>query len=242
MASKITVKTPKIIVPGRRSYLGWLWLLLLGAGFAGGWYAHVEFGHVEQVTVDSHLVAQVEAQKQEIASLQQEREQTGQQLIELRRASQIDKETMEKIKVEVKQYQDERMKLEEELTLLRGLVTNSKKSGLLIRDLRLEKGEGRRAFRYHFTVAQVVENQAEIKGVIAFTLEGKKDGKKNSLPLKEATTDKLESLKMRFRHFQDLDGELVLPKGFEPESILIEVQPEGDIPALSRRYDWKVNG
>jgi hypothetical protein len=242
MVPKKIVKTPKIVVPGQRRYLWWLWLILLGGAFAGGWYAHIEYVVMAQTTVDNELVAQLDGQRREIAALKQEREQMGQQLVELRRSSQIDKETMEKIKVEVKQYQDERRKLEEELTLVRGLVASGKKSGLLIRDLRLEKGEGRRAFRYHFTVAQVVEDQQEINGVIALNLEGKRDGKAQTLPLKEVTADKRDSLKMRFRHFQDLDGELVLPKGFEPATLRIELQPEGDVPKLSRSYDWVVNG
>jgi len=241
MVPKKTVKTPKIVIPGRRRYLWWFWLILLGGAFAGGWYAHIEFGTVVQATVDNHLADQVEAKQREIVALQKEREQLGQQITELRRSSQIDKEAMEKIKVEVKQYQDERMKQEEELTLLRGLVAGSKKTGLLIRDLRLEKTDARRGFRYHFTVAQVKDDQNEINGNIAITFEGKKDGKGRNLPLKEVSPDKQDTLKMRFRHFQDLEGEIALPKGFEPETLLIEVQPEGDIPALSRRYDWAVN-
>jgi len=57
------------------------------------------------------------------------------------------------------------------------------------------------------------------------------------------TADKLDRIKMRFRHFQDIEGTLKLPKGFDPKSILIKVEPVSKrLSPFKKQFNWLIAG
>ena len=68
---------------------------------------------------------------------------------------------------------------------------------------------------------------------------GQKDGKSQELGLKELTAGERTSLKMRFKHFQNVEGRLSLPEAFEPQSLIIEVKPKTkNAKPIEQEFDW----
>jgi hypothetical protein len=61
------------------------------------------------------------------------------------------------------------------------------------------------------------------------------------LPLTEIGEDASYPLKFRFRYFQDLTGVISLPRGFEPERIVVRAGKR-NAQALTRTFDWTVAG
>lgn len=242
MATKII--QPKIVQPGSGPrFLAWLLLLALAAGAGAVWYHLDLLLALNRDFEVTNLREAVALQQQQIADLEGERHRLRQQIAALERASQIDREAVRRSKEELQKYQDEHLEFQEELTFLRGLVSNgTAKAGLRVRDFRIESGGEPTSYRYRFTVAQVLKDQETVSGKIFVTLDGKREGKDHSLPLKEITRDKEDSLKVSFKHFQELEGELVLPEGFEPIGVTIDVKPEGEgLAPTSRRYDWTIS-
>lgn len=192
----------------------------------------------------SWLRQKVEDQERQIEKLEEERGELRRQVAELERRNQIDEEAVDRAREELKSFQSERLKLEEEVAFLRGIMSSgSGKQGLRIHDLRLDRLGSENLFRFRFTVSNVRKDTGVTSGRIWVTLEGNQDGKVSTLPLEAVTADKVGSLKMRFRYFQKVDGQIELPQGFQPTAVSIEVRPgSGRQKPVTQRFDWKISG
>jgi hypothetical protein len=66
----------------------------------------------------------------------------------------IDQESLSKLQDQLKADQDERLKMEEELVFLRGMVSSKLGKGVLhLQRLRLQPGKSENSFQYSFTVS-----------------------------------------------------------------------------------------
>jgi len=251
MATKIV--TPKITLPGERtSVVRWLILLaILVGGGAGWWYKDRLLAMIPAGVLPDPMVPELQQtavrQQARIVELEQEVQRLRQELANIQTGDQVNLETVKRVKEEVKRAQDQRLSLQEEIVFLRGLISEGNgKAGIWIRDLQIRKGEDGEGFRYRFTVAAVGKDQegVNMSGSVSIGVEGKLNGESKSLTLKALSNEKVESLKMQFRHFQDFDGELRLPKGFEPSAVVIEAKPEKEdgVQPTSRRFDWLITG
>lgn len=241
-------KTPRIVQPGgRATYLWVLLAILLASGLLVVWWlSGVGFGLTgPRVASDRPvLLARIEQQENKIANLEAERTRLHAQVAAFERAGQIDREAMRQIEEELRVFQDERSKSEEELALLKSIVaTGVKKEGLYIQGFKIEKVAGADSYRYRFTVSQALKSAGTATGWIFIHLEGEENGEEKVISLQEITEEKSEKLKMRFRHFQDIDGLIQLPEGVTPASIVIEIKPTNKkLPPIKKRFDWLVAG
>lgn len=190
------------------------------------------------------LQQEVERQSEVIESLTKDKEALLQRIAKQQQLSQIDREAQSRVQDELKKYQDERLKMEEELVFLRSMVSSRSGSSVLrLQRLRLLPGKDENSFLYSFTVSKVLKDSEYVEGAVFLTLTGELDGKKRILPLKKLTVDKEDSLKMRFKHFQNIEGELFLPSRFVPSSVTIEVKPNGRKYApVKKSFEWVVIG
>jgi hypothetical protein len=50
-------------------------------------------------------------------------------------------------------------------------------------------------------------------------------------------------IRFRFRYFQNIDGELTVPAGFEPRQIKVVAQSSGrNRQRLEKKFDWLLDG
>ncbi len=155
----------------------------------------------------------------------------------------IDLETLSKVQDQLKADQNERLKMEEELVFLRGMVSSKLGKGVLhLQRLRLQPGKGENSFSYSFTISKVSKNPEYLEGSVYITLAGEQGGKKRTLPLKQVSGDEQGKIRMRFKHFQNIEGEFLLPSSFKPSGVTIEVKPEGDkFKPIKKRFKWVVS-
>ncbi len=181
--------------------------------------------------------------KHQIKVLEEERNTLRRELTMVKQAAEIDRESIVSIRDQIKQFQDERLKMEEELAFLRGIVsTTNKKQALRVQNFKLEPGLEDGQYSYRFSISQVINSGIVAKGVIELTVEGLQDGRSTRLSLAQVSEEKLDSIKMRFRFFQNVEGKLQLPKGFVPATIEIDVKPSGDkLEPVKESYNWSPN-
>ena len=190
------------------------------------------------------LQYEIERQNGVVEALKQERTELIQRITKLEQISQIDKESLSRVQDELKIDQNERLKMEEELVFLRSIVSSKSGKGVLhVQRLRLQAGKSENSFLFAFTVSKVLKDPEYIEGEIYLALTGELDGVKRTLPLKEVTRKKQGSLKMRFKHFQKIEGEFLLPGRFKPSGVTIEIKPEGKkFTPVKRSFEWVVIG
>jgi hypothetical protein len=64
-------------------------------------------------------------------------------------------------------------------------------------------------------------------------------GKEKTLFLKDLYIGEQVSDKYKFKYFEDFQGNIGLPEGFEPQEVVVELIPEGNKPKIvEERYSW----
>jgi hypothetical protein len=229
-------RVPKIVAGHERSPL-WLrigfWILLLG-GVA--WLAYQQGGN----GIRQGLARLQSGGQSQVQLLEQERNELKRELTMVKQAAEVDREALLAVRDKIKTMQSERLKLEEELAFLKGIVsTSSKKQVLKIQNFKLEPGLEEQQYVYKFTVSQVINRGSVVSGKIEMTVTGLRGGKTTQLSLDQLTTEKTSSHKMRFRYFQSIEGKIRVPQDFEPATISIDVKPSGGkLAPVSEAYDW----
>lgn len=176
----------------------------------------------------------------QIKALEEERNALRRELTMVKQAAEIDRESIISIRNQIKQFQSERLKMEEELAFLRGIVsTSNKKHALRVQNFKLEPGLESRQYIYRFSVSQVINSGIVAKGVIELSIEGLQNGRSTRLSLAQVSQEQQDQIKMRFRYYQNVEGKLRLPDGFEPATIEINVKPSGSkLEAVKESFDW----
>lgn len=233
MSSKLIIKSHH---PWRyRAKLSALLLLLLVIswgvfeyGFSRAGYDNSSL-HEERVLLNDQL-AEAQKQAQDLRS----------RIAVLERAAQVDKQAYGAVETSQKQTQAEMLELKEEVAFYRGIVAPTETaSGLNIPSLQITEIGEPGVYRFKLVFTQMKSNQRVVKGYAKVVFEGVKDGAQVQLSLKEATKGTLDKLKLRFKYFQNNEGEIVLPNGFLPSRVLVELVPTGKgMTRLKKTFDW----
>lgn len=233
MASKLIIRSHH---PWRqRAKIAAVALVLMLAGWGIFEYGQSSAGFDNDSLHQSHelLQGQVEQEKQANQRLRE-------QIAILQRASQVDKQAYAGVEASLKQVQDEMLELKEEVAFYRGIVAPAEtESGLNIADFKLTSIGEERVFRFKLVLTQLKSNVRVVKGYARVVFEGVKDGAQVQLSLKQVTGGALDKIKLRFKYFQNQEGEVVLPAGFLPSRVLVEVVPSvKGMTRLKKTFDW----
>lgn len=104
-----------------------------------------------------------------------------------------------------------------------------------------KKVNGARLYQYHLVLAHIRGGEEVVKGTYSIAISGKQDGKAASVLHKDVTpAGETVNTAFEVKHYQSLEGNLVFPKGFVPESVRVKVTlASGETPErLAKSYDW----
>jgi hypothetical protein len=165
--------------------------------------------------------------------------QLREQMAVVQRSGQIEHAAYKQVEGTVKGLQDEIAELKSELTFYRGIMAPHDNSrGLHIQRFDLDRNATQHSFHYKLVLTQVLKNDRVIRGRVKLTIEGAKNGKLTELALSDVTHDSVKELSFRFKYFQNLEGDIVLPKGFVPVRVHIDVDPYGRHSSVEKVFDW----
>ena len=128
-----------------------------------------------------------------------------------------------------------------EIAFYRGIVSPADGvAGLRVQDLRLTRANNERAFMVRLVLVQSLKHDRTVSGDVGLFVEGVQDGNDVSYPYSQLLGEQTDSSwPFKFRYFQDFDREIVLPDGFTPESIKIEVRSKTrSISSIEESYSW----
>jgi hypothetical protein len=182
----------------------------------------------------------IERQERLIGVLKKENRELQQRYTKMEHLRGIDQESLSNLYDQLKADQNERLKVEKELAFRKGMVSSDpEKVVLQLQKLRLQPGKEENSFQYAFTVNRALKGTEYLEGFAYLTLTGEQEGKKRSIPFKQVNVDKKDKIKLRFKHFQSIEGEMQLPSGFKPSGVTIEVRPvNGKIKSVKKSYKW----
>ena len=218
--------------------------LLIGAllGSIVAMYLMYEWGRFEggyskfaEIQRRRELNAQIETLKDE-----NERLRAGIASAELDRK--VENKAYADVEKNLADLQAQVLKHREQLTFYRGIVSPEDGiGGLRIQRFQVLPGAAEHHYRLRLVLVQSMRQETVVSGSVVVQLEGVRDNRPVQLPLSEAgaTTRADGQLPFQFRYFQNLEQDIVLPDGFEPRAVNVEVRSARLAP-VRESYPWQV--
>jgi hypothetical protein len=194
--------------------------------------------------IDSQrAIAQYRAQ---IAAERAANDELRRQVAVLETSREIDKATYAQIEASLADLEARIQAQEEELAFYRGIVSpQDGVPGLRVQSVQAESTDQERRYTLRLVLVQAIVHNRRVKGTVTLRLAGLHDGESASFdvaalaPAEEGESTGSTDFAYDFRYFQGLDAEVVLPVGFEPQELHVEIrprEPRGDMTTQS--FDW----
>ncbi|SEA40423.1 DUF6776 family protein [Microbulbifer marinus] len=155
----------------------------------------------------------------------------------------IGEQASEKVRAELVQKESRIAELKQEISFYRGLMAPADGSdGVSIGRFSISQTADVHRYQYKLLVQQSATRHTVVKGNATFTIVGRQDGQPKRYPLSDLSPQvDSESIPLRFKYFQNIEGELQLPEGFEPEGVELSLKSSGRKGFnIEQRYGWLV--
>jgi hypothetical protein len=155
----------------------------------------------------------------------------------------LDRASLEMVRKEITLQKDQIAELEEGVKFYKGLMAPEEiAQGLSLRKIELLATEKSDHFVFRIIAQQAAVKHTTLKGSLSIEVFGRRGEKSISYPLADLS-EGIESnkLTLRFRYFQSIQGELVVPEGFEPEGFIIVAKASSPRKVeLREQFPWDV--
>ena len=159
----------------------------------------------------------------------------------LETSKKIDEEAYSQVEQRMVDLQNKILVQQEDIAFYQGIVADQQ-AGLRLQSLELLAGADELKFSLRLVLAQAMRATQRISGSIELKVAGVQDGKPLTLSLPElgVTAEQRNALAgFSFRYFQNLEIDLILPKGFAPERVMVKLSPKGkQAKSVDKTFDW----
>ena len=210
--------------------------------FVVGVYLVFEFGRIQADYNIADAIEEKQDHNTEIDGLENKIAVLKQEIALLETHRDIDQEAYKVVEADLIDLQRKIQEQRDAIAFYRGIVSPSDGGrGLRVQDFKVRKGKDERQFHMRLVLVQVMQHDRSVKGNVEFSLEGSQDGKARTYSLKDLLpTDAKSNWPFAFRYFQDFDRELILPTGFTPEKVNIEVKSRTkSIASVKQSFLWE---
>ncbi len=165
-----------------------------------------------------------------------------QEVAALKLADEIDLQADVGVQQTILELQTQLARVQEEVQFYKGvMLPKVEDKGLRIERLRVENSGEPNRFKYNLLLTQVVNKYDYVQGDVEINLVGDEDNLGSNLPFGDISTQDQDRIRFRFRYFQNIDGELMLPDGFTPKEVMVVAQSTGrSSQRQERRFTWQV--
>ena len=160
----------------------------------------------------------------------------------LEQSKRIDKAAMTNVDDTIQDLQKEILELKEEVSFYRGIVSpNESNNGIKIASMEVHQvgAAEKRGYRFKLVLTQPRNKKSMVKGNADLSITGLQGSVQKTLSLSDITNRRVRKLDVRFKYFQNIEADIVLPSGFEPTGLIIELNPRGKgLSKIHKNYDW----
>jgi len=210
--------------------------LLVGIG-----YLVFEFGRIEANYNIVDTAHERQAYEDRIDSLEMEIVSLKQEIALLETHRDIDREAYKEVEASLTALQAKIQEQTDAIAFYRGIVSpEDGAAGLKVQDLRLTRGQEERAYNVRLVLVQSLKHDRKVSGDVSLSIAGEQGGAETTYEYPQLLReDEDAAWPFSFRYFQDFDREIVLPDGFTPERITIEVRSKTrSISSIEESYSW----
>lgn len=165
------------------------------------------------------------------------------QLAKGEQAANVDKLAMQDLRVNIQRLRQQISQLEEDVLFYKQITNpEAKNSGLSVSALDLMATAVPDHYRYKIKFEKLGNPGVTVEGYANIAVTGVKDDMDLTLPLSVLSkSSQGENIRLRFRAFQDVEGGITLPYGFEPSRVeILAVTEEPASKTLQKNFSWLV--
>jgi hypothetical protein len=232
-----------IVVPHRPWYRAWRATLCLAVFGAVSWLTY-DYGLDQGLATKVEVAGERDALRSALDGSEATLAEFRQQVADLKLGGRVDTRANEEVRLAVESLQTQIAELNEEIRFYKGvMVPNAEAKGLRVERLDLRQSGVVNRYRYSLMLTQVVDKHEFVRGVVDVSLVGAQLGEARTYTLSELDAEISAEIRFRFRYFQNIDGELVLPADFVPTKMVVVVSPSGrGTNSTERTFAWQVKG
>ena len=224
--------------PGKRLFWLIVGISLITLGTIGG----VAVGYYQiQKTEGSFLIGMKE-QGARVERLSSENLELRRRLTILERSGVLDQKINETGQLTIRSLRDQLATLEQDLTYYRNVVSKqTDHTGLMISDWSLNRINQSDRYRYKLALRQQdADGDTYLNGYVNVDVIGRQGGQTVTYPLNKISEEQVQDdIKLRFKFFQYIDGELTLPEDFLPDHVRIVATETAPVSkTIDRKYSW----
>jgi septal ring factor EnvC (AmiA/AmiB activator) len=222
----------------RRTWLvrGGLLALVLVSG-----YLIFELGRIKAGYDILETASERQSYEDRIAELEDEITGFKQEVALLETHRDIDRKAYSEVESSLSSLQAKIVEQQDALAFYRGIVSPADgKPGLRVQDLTLTRGDEERQFNLRLVLVQSLQHDRKVSGEVQLSVEGSQDGEETVYQLSQLLPEDADSgWPFSFRYFQNFDRRLLLPDGFTPRQIRVEVRSKTrSIADIEESFDW----
>ncbi len=161
----------------------------------------------------------------------------------------IDGHAHKKVKETLEKLRRENFQIREELQFYRNIVSpNASHAGLRIHSFKIDEGSEKGLYYYKLTLIQIhgLKNRHHtVSGVVNMYISGLgPDGSRKTIRLKDVSSSEDAVMKFSMKYYKSFEGKLVLPEGFRPRSVRVQVVPNRrrgrSHTSIEKRIAWPI--
>jgi hypothetical protein len=231
-----------MVVPYRPLRSWWVGCAVFGVlvvAVAAAYYV----GQQRMLASNGDARAERDALLEEVDSLQAGNRTLQQQVLNLEQAGSVDREALASVQRTIVSLREQISQLEEDVLFYKQIVSpGSEESGLVIGKLDLIGSDAGGKIRFKLELKQQGSNDNLVSGHVNVNVLGMQGGQEVSLPLRSLTGAVSDiDIRLQFRYFQNVEGELDLPEDFEPQKVQILAVAEGpNAKTVQKSFGWLV--
>lgn len=165
----------------------------------------------------------------------------------LRTGREVDQEAYNRVEQQLARLQTQIADQEKDLAFYRSIVSPADDaSGLRIQAFEVAGSAESEIYRVKLVLIQAKNHERRVSGEVSLRVDGAVEGEPVSYGLADLSPANKDSgssdkISFSFRYFQDFEKDIVLPDGFVPDRIYVEVRPSRrSARTISQTFDWEV--
>ena len=178
-----------------------------------------------------------------IRALQAENENLHLQLEAAEVARRVDNEGYAHVQRSLGDMQSQIARLNQDLSFYRGLVQPDSLIHVKVQQMQIVPQATAGQFQLKFVLMQTGKPDKDVNGNATLTIDGLQQGKPKSLTFGQLSPNHRVSLAYSFKYFEEYAEPIVLPQGFEPTRVGVEIHSSKDAAHSFRQaFVWKAQG
>ena len=237
-------KQEKMVVvpyrPGRRFVLVCLLVLSVGASAIGSFM----FGYSNTLRSQQSEQATQQELSEQLIGAETENSELRRQVAILDRSSVMDQRATEEVQTTIIGLRDRVAQLEQDIVYYRQVVSaETEDTGLIISQLDIDATRESNRYRYKLVLRQQdADGDTSLIGHVNINLVGSQGEEQQILSLRDLSAEQDQlNIRLRFKYFQNIEGELVLPESFVPDRLQVAaVSMEPVEKSVNQNFSWVV--